>query len=139
MPLTAEIIDFIKDLAGTDKIEPGSDIFEIGMVGDDFDEMIEKYSKKYSVNMTDYLWYFHTDEEGSTSLGRLFFDPPYKRVKRIPVTPTMLADFANKGQWKIQYPDHQLPKRRYDILIDRIIFGSFLIYVAISIIKKCIS
>jgi hypothetical protein len=138
MPLFAEIIEFIKDLAGTDEIEPDSDIFEIGMVGDDFHEMIEKYAKKYSVNMTSYLWYFHTDEEGFGSLGGLFFDPPYKRVKRIPVTPAMLADFANKGQWVIQYPDHKIPKRRYDLLINKYFFILILIYVAIAITKKCI-
>ncbi len=55
--------------------------------------------------MTSYLWYFHSDVEGGwNSFGRSFFDLPYKQVKRIPVTPVMLADFARKGKWDIQYP-----------------------------------
>ena len=132
-----DTLDFLKDLAGTDKIAPDSDIFkDIGMVGDDFREMIEKYSEKYSVNMETYLWYFHNVEEGFMSIGGFFFDAPYNRVERIPITPTMLCDFANKGKWGINYPDHQVPKKRYDILINRVVVGVFILGVVCWYIYK---
>ena len=119
------IIEFIKDLSGTENVQKYSDIFgEIGMTGDDFHDMIERYATKYSVDMSDYLWYFHADEEGQ-SIGGHFFTPPYKSVKRIPVTPTMLTNFANKGKWDIQYPEHKLPKKRYDLLINELLVGLF--------------
>lgn len=122
---TENLTEFIKDLAGTDKVQNDSDIFgDIGMVGDDFHEMIERYASKYSVDLNGYLWYFHADEEGQSPGGQ-FFPPPYESVNRIPVTPIMLADFANKGKWDIQYPEHQLPKKRYDLLFNQIIVGLF--------------
>ena len=135
---TTDIIKFLADLSGTDKIETGSDIFQdIGMSGDDFDEMIEKFSKQFSVDMKDYLWYFHCDEEGQ-NIGGTFFKPPYLRVKRIPVTPLMLTEFANNRKWNIIYPEHKLPKRRYDILINQILLGLFLAGIIIWAIVKWI-
>lgn len=134
-----EIINFLTDLAGTDKINPDSDIFDdIGMVGDDFHEMIEKYSKIFSVDMSTYLWYFHADEEGN-NFGGDFFPPPYERVKRIAVTPLMLTKFANSQKWDIQYPEHPLPKKRYDLVINSILFGLVLTGIAIWIINKLTS
>lgn len=133
---TNNLIDFIKDLSGTDDVQADSDIFnDMGMVGDDFHEMIEKYAAKYSVEMNDYLWYFHADEEGQ-SIGGQFVTPPYDRVKRIPVTPGMLTNFANKGKWGIQYPEHNLPKKRYDILINQIIVGVFFTGLIIWLVMK---
>ena len=105
------------------------------MVGDDFHEMIEKFSSRYSVDMADYLWYFHADEEGQ-NFGGLFFKPPYSQVDRIPVTPMMLADTANKGKWDIQYPAHKISPRRYDILITKLFFGIVLIIIITISVRK---
>ena len=130
-----DIISFLKELACTDEIKSDSDIFaDVGMVGDDFHEMIEKYAMRYSVDMKDYLWYFHTDEEGQ-NFGAFFFDPPYRLVKRIPVTPTMLAEFANKGKWDIKYPEHKMPKKRYDILINLVLVIVFVVWLIYKWLK----
>ncbi len=139
MPKINEIIEFLEVFSGIDTIDPDSDLFQdIKIVGDDFHEMIEQFASKFSVDMGNYLWYFHTNEEGSSnSIGGLFFDPPYKRVNRIPVTPIMLVAFANKGKWDIQYPIHSIPPKRYDILINNIVVISVIIFLLISIIKKC--
>jgi hypothetical protein len=132
-----EIIEFLKDLAGTDDIYPTSDIFEdVGMGGDDFHEMIEKYARQFSVNMDNYLWYFHADEEG---FGSLIFKPPYMRVNRIPVTPQMLANFANRGKWELEYPDHKLPKHRYDLWINTILAIALSLILILAGIFKLIS
>ena len=96
-------------------------------------------SDKYLVDMSDFLWYFHCDEEGSTFITGMFFKPPYKRVTRIPITPKMLTDFANSKIWKIDYPKHKLPKYRYDIIFNPIILFSFfvlcLLFYKLVIIK----
>jgi hypothetical protein len=133
-----EIIDFLVDLSGTRNIDPDSDIFkDIGITGDDFHEMIEKFGKKFSVNMNSYLGYFHADEEG-LNIGGLFFAPPHKRVTRIPITPKILTEFAKIGKWGINYPNHKLPRKRIDLIINNILFGIVIITILISIIIKVI-
>ncbi len=70
---------------------------ELRIEGEDFNELLEAYSEQFKVDMSDYLWFFHHEGEGfQISLGRILFKPPNLRVERIPVTPTMLAYFANK-------------------------------------------
>jgi len=134
-----EIIDFLREETGNDEIYPGSDICDgIGITGDDFHELIEKFSSKFNIDLTGYLWYFHTEDEGLFSFGALFFDPPFNRVKRIPIFVTDLLEFANKGKWDIKYPEHQLPKRRYDLLINIGISGIILIFILVYLITKFI-
>jgi hypothetical protein len=122
MKSITEILEFVKDEVGTGKVAEDSDIEnDLGCYGDDFDEFIEKYSKRFNVDMTTYLWYFHTGEEGFGSIGGLFFKPPNSRVQRIGITPKMLLEFAEKGKWNIKYPEHKIPQKRYDLLINQII------------------
>jgi len=120
-----DILDLVSKKTGCQDATVSSDIeSDLGCYGDDFHELITEYSKIFSVDMTSYLWYFHTGEEGN-SFGGHFFKAPYERVKRIPVTPDMLLEFANKGKWDLQYPKHKIPKRRFDLLINLILlFGA---------------
>jgi hypothetical protein len=37
------------------------------------------------------------------------------------VTPKILFDFFQKGKWDLEYPEHSIPKKRYDILINQIV------------------
>ena len=134
---TDDIIAFLIDLSGTDRVKPDSDINdEIGMYGDDFDEMIEKFGEKFSVDISDYLWYFHSEEEGFISLGGIFFKPPNQRVNRIPITPAMLTEFANLGCWNISYPPHKLPKYRIDIIINTAVTVLFVLFFIIGLVVK---
>ena len=62
-----EIKSFIVDKTGCEQhvVTSNCDLMnDLGCSGDDFHELIEDYAKKYGVNMDNYLWYFHTDEEG---------------------------------------------------------------------------
>ncbi|MBA4240692.1 MAG: hypothetical protein C0448_08195 [Sphingobacteriaceae bacterium] len=131
-----EIRNFLEDYSGVYPNSPDTDIFkDMGIVGDDFHEMIEEYSKKYQVDMSDYLWYFHANEEGE-SIGGSFFKPPYERVKRIPVTPQMLADFILTKKWKVEYPKHDIPKQRTDLLINKAIIIAVIIGIAVLLVYK---
>ena len=60
----------------------------------------------------------------------------YDRVKRIPITPEILTKFANTKVWEIDYPEHQIPKFRYDVLIDQIIFGGLALIILYFSLKK---
>jgi hypothetical protein len=131
-----EIRNFLEDYSGVCSDDPNIDIFmDMNVTGDDFHEMIENYSNEYEVDMSEYLWYFHTNEEG-ISLGALGFKPPYARVKRIPVTPQMLADFIMTKKWSINYPEHNLPKRRYDIIFNQFVLVTFILGVILGLILK---
>jgi len=133
-----EIKSFLQDFSGVYPDHSDTDIFkDMGIVGDDFHDMIEKYSEKYQVDMSDYLWYFYADEEGH-NIGGLFYSPPYEKVKRIPVTPKMLADFSETKKWDIQYPEHEIPTSRPDLKINRTIFIVFFILVAIAVLMTYI-
>ena len=131
-----DIIEFIKEQTAAKKVSTNDDLLnDLGCSGDDHHELMEDYSKKFNVDMSTYLWYFHADEEGQ-SFGSVFFKPPYTRVKHIPVTPQILLEFANKGKWDIKYPEHALPKRRHDILINKVIVGLFLVCLIYWLLKK---
>jgi hypothetical protein len=135
MSKLTEIINFVKEISGIDEINPESDIYELGVVGDDFHEMIEEYAKTFEVDMTKYLWYFHADEEGQ-NFGALFFKPPYLRVDRIPVNPRLLSEFAENKKWCIDYPEHKLPNKRIDLIINQIfIILSVIIALRIWVLK----
>ena len=131
-----EINEFLKKWASIDRLSADADLFEEHEItGDDFHEMIQEYAERFSVDMSRYLWYFHGDEEGY-SIGGLFFTPPYEQVQRIPVTPGMLTDFVNGGQWDIDYPEHNPPNARYDLLLNKILIGLIFSGVVIWMILK---
>src|SRR5207248_6331678 len=92
----------------------------IGLYGDDIDGIIVEYSQRFTVDVSGYLWYFHTGEEGF-NIGGLFFRSPDAKVDRIPITVGMLLEFAQKGHWDLKYPDHEPPRFRLDILINQIL------------------
>lgn len=104
--------------------------------GEDFWELEEAFAKRFNVDMSNYRWYFHHGDEASLNFGGLFFAPPNKRVKSIPVTPKVLMDSANAGKWVIEYPPHKLPDARYDMYINWILFLPFWLWLAYICLKK---
>lgn len=132
-----QIDGFIKEKTGVDELKPTDDLLnDQGICGDDFHELIDEYAKTFNVDMKEYLWYFHADEEGGwNSIGGSFFKPPYKRVSHISVTPLMLLEFANKGRWDVHYPAHKLPRSRWDIIINQILFVLFMSWALYSFLK----
>lgn len=114
-PLAAAMSHLREFWPGTNDLEPDDDIFMLtGIHGDDAFEFMETYSAKFGVDMREYLWYFHHGEEGLNP-GALFVNPPYARVKRIPITLDVLADGIRQGRWPIQYPEHNPPDARWDV------------------------
>ena len=131
-----EIIDFIETEYWKSNLQSNSDIFEtVRISGDDCYELIEKFSKKYDVDISNFLWYFHHEEEESwNSIGGYFHKTPDKLVKRIPITPKMLAKFAEIKKWEINYPIHKLPEKRKDLILNQILVVTILVLALIGII-----
>src|SRR5688500_8436724 len=116
-------LSFTKEITETrEPINSNTRIVEdLNIWGDDLDDFLINYSKAFNVDMTSYLWYFHSADEAAFNPGSLFFKPPYKRVKRIPITIEMLDEFARLKKWNVSYLAHELPSWRVDILISWVI------------------
>lgn len=132
--LEKEIIELIETEFWESDLNSDSNVFsQVGIDGDDCDDFLHEYSEKYGVDMSEFLWYFHYEEEASLTFnfGSQFFKTPHQRVPEIPITPKMLAEFATTKKWEINYPEHKLPKHRYDMYINWIFIltcVSFAIY-----------
>ena len=106
----------------TKQLTPCTDLFdELGIEGDEFSELIEKYALSFNVNMDGYLWYFHSNDEG-INFWSFIFKPPNKKVNRIAVTPELLLHFANTKIWDVNYPTHDKPTNRADIVYSNLVW-----------------
>ena len=124
-----EIFNFLsKELMISEKkLNINSDLSkDFGVDGDDFSELIDVFSEKFNVDVSNFLWYFHFKEEG-LNIGSIFVKSPDERVNRIAITPTILLESANTGKWSVKYPNHTLPKRRYDIIINLLLLCIFIL------------
>jgi hypothetical protein len=131
-----ELLQFVAEETVSKNVNQNSDIErDLGCTGDDFSDFIDNYSKRFNVNVNLYLWYFHHTEEGN-SWGSNFFNAPNEIVDHIPVTPNMLFEFAKKSKWDLKYPEHKLPKSRYDLIANQIFFGLIIILMAYFILRK---
>jgi hypothetical protein len=93
---------------------------DLGVYGDELDYLLLAWAARFGVDLSGYLPYFHTGEEGF-NLGAWFFPPPYARVPHIPITVGMLRRLAGVGRWAVEYPPHDPPRHRPDIWVNRAI------------------
>jgi hypothetical protein len=91
---------------------------DLGLYGDDIDDLLAEYADRFGVDLSDYVWYFHTGEEGGGGIGAAFFPPPNRQVEGIPITVGMLYRFAEQGRWAVEYPPHVPPRYRPDLWIN---------------------
>jgi hypothetical protein len=126
------VADFLKEFWATNApLSDDADIFDsLGIDGDDAFEFMGRFASKFEIDATNYRWYFHHGEEASLNIGGLFFKPPYRRVAYIPITPQVLAEAIRARRWPMEYPEHRLPKVRWDIRLNQ----AFLLAIIAAII-----
>lgn len=135
-----EIRHFIADRVGvgTSEIADHADIeHDLGCTGDDFFELLDAYQKMYAVDMSGFLWYFHTYDEGSVSFSLFPRRTPTDEVERIPVTLVKLTAFANLGRWSIEYPEHKLKGRYGWTMSEKVFFYLFVLALAFFAVRSC--
>lgn len=135
----ADIDVFLERATGVNRAarSPDADLeTDLGITGDDFSELMEAFSKQFGVDMQAYLWYFHHQEEAGFNPGGTFFPPPSRQVQRIPVTPNLLLKAVNSGRWPVKYPEHTLPKYRYDLLLNQVILAIVVLAMAIVLLRS---
>lgn len=116
-----------------EKLAPNgdTDLFDrYGIDGDDASEFMENFITRFEIDAANYRWYFHHGEEG-TNYGGLFFAPPYRRVKRLPITPNILIEAIESKQWPLRYPVHSLPAVRWDTRVNQLLFVAPLVLLAL--------
>ena len=110
---------------------------DIGVYGDDMDDLLAAYALRFGVDLAGYRWYFHTGEEGF-NLGGLVFPPPNARVPDLPVTVGMLHRFAELGRWAAEYPPHDPPRHRPDIWVNWVVVVAVLALALIAGVRSCV-
>lgn len=90
------------------------------IVGNDFTELIENYAKEFQVNLDGYLWYFHRSDEGM-NIFNFLFKPPNEKVERIPVSPAILLNHAQKQPWDMTYPKQDKSINRRDLVYSNVL------------------
>ena len=136
----ADIQQFISTQLGCDLALVTDDadiVYDLGCVDFALDEFIAAYRSKFGVNMEDYRWYFHTNVvSGDTStLGKILFKPLPNAVKHIPITAKTLWESASVGKWVIWYPEHTVPRRRFDTYFQ----ASMVFIFIVSILYTCMT
>ncbi len=134
----SQIIEFAKDynVEEVDIDEETTIEKGMGLWGDDHHEFIGKFAEVFDVQMENYRWYYHTEEEG-LNWAEVFFKPPYKKVEQSQISINMLHQIANDGKWPDMYEKPDLANFRPDILMNQIgAVTVVLIFVAFWI-RKC--
>jgi Protein of unknown function (DUF1493) len=140
VPTFHEVAVFVREETGFrgPLTEATSLQWDIGLSGYDMDTFLTAYAKRFGVDLSGYLWYFHTEEEG-LNLGGLFFPPPNARVREIPITVGMLHGFAQLSRWAVEYPQHELPLSRWDIRLNQLFVVGILCGIVLVTVRGCVS
>ncbi|OKH18113.1 DUF1493 family protein [[Limnothrix rosea] IAM M-220] len=123
MVAIAEVYRFIQTELEVSEtlLNPDTDLFQtFDLQADACNDFMKSFGEEFKVDLDNYLWYFHHGEAG-LNIGGFIFAPPYRRVERLAITPEILQKAATKKRWKLQYPDHDIPKKRWDMVINKAI------------------
>lgn len=113
-------------------------IARFGIDGDDAFDFMDSFAARFDVDLAEYRWYFHHGEEG-LNLAGLFFAPPYRRVKSIPITTATLLEAIQSRRWPLEYPAHKLPKVRWDIWLNLSLILFLFAFAAIGMAWRFLS
>ncbi|WP_106746310.1 DUF1493 family protein [Yoonia maritima] len=116
----------------------GQDSFDLsdvfignGIEGDDANELIDDFAKRFDVDMGGFLYYFHyVGDEPPGHRRVLPIDRHGQVYPFIPVSLDILTASAEAGKWILAYPDHEV---RTSLRSKLVLFG-FLTLLAVLII-----
>lgn len=129
----SDLASFLEEYSGGQAPSFDADVFDaLGIDGDDAFEFMDRFTARFGISADNYRWYFHHGEEG-WNLGGIFFRPPYRRVKRIPVTTATLVEAIETRHWPLRYPEHELPSVRWDIRLNQLLIIPLLIPVGLAV------
>ena len=85
----------------------GADLIDdAGIDGDDVEDLVEEFGKRFGVRMEGFRWYHHSGMEGCNPLW-LVFRPWWARKSQVPIRISDLVESARRGAWVAQYPEDE--------------------------------
>ena len=87
MPTFDEVAELVRKRTGhAGPLTPATTLRDdLGVYGNVMTDLMADYAKRFGVEMSGYLWYFHSAEEGVNPLWAVF-PPPNARVPHVKVT-----------------------------------------------------
>lgn len=127
----AAVLEFIEDVWRWRRpLADDADLFDVlGIEGDDAGGFMDAFVARFDVDAENFRWYFHHADEG-WNIGGLFYKPIHRRFGRIPITLATLTEAVRTRRWPIEYPDHVVPARRWDIVINQVFGVAMLVGLA---------
>ncbi len=104
------------------------DLFDaFAIAGDDGNEFLQDFAVRFDVNLDGFLWYFHYNANEPPGAETSWpYTPDGRRLSRIPLTPRLLAEAANRRVWPVEYPEHVV-KGAWKAKIPLIAMGLFVV------------
>ncbi len=112
MSRESEIVGLAAEVTG----RPRAGIDRDDLLGSDgFDgkaasRFVQTYAVRFRVDIRGYRWWFHHRDHGVFAMPLVALDHAGREI-HIPLTAEMLAGFAERGRWDIDYPPHRLGLR----------------------------
>ncbi len=83
---------------------------DLGLDGEDYLLLIERFAEKFSVDVQAYRWFHHHGPEGFNPLW-LLIPPWWDQTLYIPITVGDLVESSFSGKWSVRYPDEVVRPR----------------------------
>jgi hypothetical protein len=108
----SEIVALAAELSGRPRkaIDAADLLGSAGLDGKAASRFLQLYAVRFRVDLRGYRWWFHHREGGVLAMPLVALDGEGREI-RIPLSAEMLAGFAERGRWEIEYPPHRLGLR----------------------------
>ncbi len=112
MSRASEIVGLAAEVSGQPRarIDRADLLGSAGLDGKAANRFLQIYAVRFRVDLRGYRWWFHHDDHGVLAMPLVALDREGREI-RIPLSAEMLAEFAESGQWQIDYPPHRLGLR----------------------------
>jgi hypothetical protein len=108
----SDIVGLVAEVSGRPRaqVDRADLLGSAGLDGKAASRFLQVYAVRFRVDLRGYRWWFHHRDHGVFAMPLVALDREGNEI-RIPLTAEMLAGFAERGRWDIDYPQHRLGLR----------------------------
>ena len=133
MSRASEIVALAAEASGLPRarIDRADLLGSAGLDGKAASRFLRIYAMRFRVDLRGYRWWFHHRDHGVLAMPLVALDQDGNEI-RIPLSAEMLAGFAERGRWEVDYPPHRLGLRSawWAVLVFGIV-GLVLVYAIV--------
>lgn len=93
-----------------ERVDKADVLATVGHEGKASKRFLKLYAMRLGVNVSPYKWWFHHRDDGVLAMPLVAIDAGGDEIY-IPLSAEMLAGFAERGRWDLDYPPHRLALR----------------------------